>query len=246
MGGSLTKLTIETYKDNTYQNTSKVSEKAFEAFINPTGYSMTYKTKFKSIQADGTPDASLGYVASPPTDLQLEFLFDGTGVTQANSGNKLLNTIAEKLSNKNAFERKAVVDQISDFYSATGKMDGKIHKPYEVIISWGELQFKGILSELTLEYKLFNNEGKPLRAIGKAKFSESISQELSNKQVKKESPDLTHKRTIKAGDTLPLMAQRIYGDPKYYLEVAKANGLINFRQLIPGQEIYFPPIAKTS
>jgi hypothetical protein len=37
------------------------------------------------------------------------------------------------------------------------------------------------------------------------------------------------------------MTERIYGDSKYYLEVAKINGLINFRQLIPGQELFFPP-----
>ncbi len=37
---------------------------------------------------------------------------------------------------------------------------------------------------------------------------------------------------------------RIYGDSKYYLEVAKANNLTNFRKLTPGQEIFFPPIQK--
>uniref|UniRef100_A0AAU6WLI4 LysM domain-containing protein n=1 Tax=Chryseobacterium endophyticum TaxID=1854762 RepID=A0AAU6WLI4_9FLAO len=64
--------------------------------------------------------------------------------------------------------------------------------------------------------------------------------------MKKNSPDLTHKRTIQDGDTLPLMTERIYGDSKYYLEVAKVNNLINFRQLVPGEELYFPPIEKIS
>ncbi|MFP9114611.1 CIS tube protein [Flavobacterium sp. RHBU_3] len=246
MVGPLKKLKISTYKDNTYKATSLISETAFEVFINPTSYSMTYKTKFSEMQANGTPNVSAGFVASPPTDLQLEFLFDGTGVTQENSGNKLVNSIAEKLSNKKAFAIKKVETQISDFYKATGKMDGKIHKPYEVVITWGTLEFKGTLSEFTLDYKLFDNEGNPLRAIGKAKFTESLSEELMNKTVKKESPDLTHKRIVKASDTLPMMCQNIYGDPKYYLEVAKVNGLVNFRQLTPGQEIYFPPVAKTS
>ncbi|MEC5174011.1 nucleoid-associated protein YgaU [Chryseobacterium nepalense] len=93
---------------------------------------------------------------------------------------------------------------------------------------------------------MFTNEGKALRAIGKAKFSESISKELAAKEENKQSPDLTHKRTVQDGDTLPLMTERIYGDSKYYLEVAKANGLVNFRQLKPGSELYFPPIEKRS
>ncbi len=42
------------------------------------------------------------------------------------------------------------------------------------------------------------------------------------------------------------MCYRIYGDPKYYLEVAKVNGLGNFRFLKPGTDLIFPPIEKTS
>ena len=61
---------------------------------------------------------------------------------------------------------------------------------------------------------------------------------------KKSSPDLTHERVVKEGDNLPLMTYRIYGDPKYYLEVARVNGLTNFRKLTPGQKIVFPPIEK--
>jgi hypothetical protein len=246
MKGMLTKLKIDTYKDDSYRSDGKINTKAFEAFINPTGFSMTYKTKHNTDQAQGKSKASLGYIASPPSDLQLEFLFDGTGVTELNSGNKLINTIAEKLGKKDAFIKKTVEKQIEDFYNATGKLNGPIHKPYNVEITWGDLSFRGVLSEFTLDYKLFNNEGKALRVIGKAKFSESISPELEAKQAKTESPDLTHKRTVQAGDTLPLMTERIYGDSKYYLEVAKVNGLINFRTLIPGQELFFPPLAKVS
>ncbi|NOR75025.1 MAG: LysM peptidoglycan-binding domain-containing protein, partial [Draconibacterium sp.] len=60
------------------------------------------------------------------------------------------------------------------------------------------------------------------------------------------SPDLTHVIIVKEGDTLPLMAFSIYGDPKYYLEVAKANSITNFRKLKVGQQIFFPPINKVS
>jgi nucleoid-associated protein YgaU len=42
------------------------------------------------------------------------------------------------------------------------------------------------------------------------------------------------------------MCFRIYGDSKYYLDVAAANGLDDFRSLTPGAEIRFPPIDKTA
>lgn len=239
MRGAIQKLTIGTYENSDYEK--RVQSGAFKAFINPTGFSMTYKTKYNKDQADGNSKPNLGYTSSASPDLQLEFLFDGTGVTEANSGLKLINKIKGK-----SFAKTAVTKQIEDFYKATGELEGSIHKPYNVILNWGSFEFKGVLSELTLEYKLFDNEGQPLRAIGKATFSESTSPKLAGKIEDKQSPDLTHKRTVQAGDTLPLMTERIYGDSKYYLEVAKVNNLVNFRQLKPGQELFFPPLEKVS
>ncbi|KAB1231334.1 CIS tube protein [Chryseobacterium viscerum] len=239
MRGELQKLTIGTYENSDYDK--RIANHAFKTFINPTGYSVTYKTELEPGQALGTAKADLKYVASPSTDLLLEFLFDGTGVTEAYTGNKLINKIKGKL-----FEKTSVKKQVTDFYEATGKVAGPIHKPYNVILNWGDFEFKGVLAEFTVEYKLFDNKGQPLRAIGKAKFSESISPKLEAAEKKNNSPDLTHKRIIQDGDTLPLMTERIYGDSKYYLEVAKVNGLINFRQLIPGDELYFPPLEKIS
>jgi len=239
MGGAIQKLTIGTYENSDYDK--RIENGAFTAFINPTGYSVTYKTELESKPPPGAAKTDAKYVASPSTDLQLEFLFDGTGVTEAYSGNKLINKIKGK-----AFKKTSVKDQVDAFYKATAQVAGPIHKPYNVILNWGDFEFKGVLAEFTIEYKLFDNEGQPLRAIGKAKFSESISPKLEAAEQKKSSPDLTHKRTVQAGDTLPLMTERIYGDSKYYLEVAKVNNLINFRQLMPGQELYFPPLEKTS
>lgn len=239
MKGALQKLTIGTYENSDYDK--RIENHAFTAFINPTGYSVTYKTELETPLLPGAAKTDAKYVASPSTDLQLEFLFDGTGVTEAYTGNKLINKIKGK-----AFKKTSVKDQVDAFYKATGQVAGPIHKPYNIIINWGDFEFKGVLAEFTVEYKLFDNEGKPLRAIGKAKFSESISPKLEAAEKKNTSPDLTHKRTVQAGDTLPLMTEKIYGDSKYYLEVAKVNGLINFRQLISGQELFFPPLEKVS
>ncbi|NIF06621.1 LysM peptidoglycan-binding domain-containing protein [Chryseobacterium sp. Tr-659] len=239
MGGEIIKVKIGTYKDNGYK--SIIDSDAFVALINPTGFSFTRKIEYNTTQETGASGTNSKYVKTPPQSLQLEFLFDGTGVTEAYTGNKLINTIKNK-----KFTHDTVTAQLNRFYEATGDFKGPIHKPYNVIIIWGKFEFKGALTEFTVDYKMFNKDGTPLRAIGKATFVEGISQELIAQKDKKSSPDLTHKRTVQAGDTLPLMTEKIYGDSKYYLEVAKVNGLINFRQLIPGQELYFPPLEKVS
>ncbi|KUJ55332.1 CIS tube protein [Chryseobacterium aquaticum] len=234
------KVTIQTYKDNSYGNKESV---VFTALINPTGFSLTHKVEYNTERKEGANATNAQFIKKSPQILQLEFLFDGTGVTKDNPGNKLINKIKEGFG-KESFSKVAVEQQLIDFYSATGDFNGTIHKPYTVIVTWGKFKFEGSLTEFTIDYKLFNKDGTPFRAIGKATFLESISEELAARMANKSSPDLTHKRTVQDGDTLPLMTERIYGDSKYYLEVAKVNGLINFRQLKPGTELYFPPIEK--
>jgi len=110
---------------------------------------------------------------------------------------------------------------------------------------WGTLIFKGRATEVSINYKLFNANGEPIRAIVKVKFKGSIEEKLRIAKENKSSPDLTHERIIKAGDTLPLMCQRIYGEARRYVQVAEYNGLTNFRSLLPGQRLLFPPIEKT-
>ncbi|MEP0266728.1 LysM peptidoglycan-binding domain-containing protein [Dokdonia sp.] len=240
MEGELAKLEIATYTDSGYK--TKVGSNAFNAFINPQSYSVRFKNNFDTKRSVGQQKDNYKYTSSDSPDLDLEFLFDGTGVVQQNSGNRLLNI----LSGGSDFVKETVKGQIDKFIKATGEYEGTIHKPYNVIISWGDFEFKGVLLELTIDYKMFTPDGKPLRAIGKAKFHESISPELAEAEAKSSSPDLTHTRMVKAGDTLPLMVERIYGDDKYYLEVARINNITSFRQLQPGTEIFFPPIEKVS
>jgi len=45
------------------------------------------------------------------------------------------------------------------------------------------------------------------------------------------------------GDTLDLIADNNYDDPSYYLQLARANRLKNFRKLKPGMRLILPPIS---
>ena len=99
---------------------------------------------------------------------------------------------------------------------------------------------------MDITFKLFKSDGTPLRATATAKFKGFIEDNLRVALENNTSPDLTHVRIVTEGDTLPLMTYRIYGDSKYYLEVAKVNKITNFRKLKVGQQIFFPPIEKVS
>ena len=122
---------------------------------------------------------------------------------------------------------------------------GDIHSVPYVKLIWGDFLFKGRLQNLEITYTLFKSDGTPLRAKAAATFRRSISDNTREKQENKSSPDLTHIRTVRAGDTLPAMARNIYEDDQYLahcIMLAKHNGLTHFRDIKVGQEISFPPL----
>jgi Contractile injection system tube protein len=135
---------------------------------------------------------------------------------------------------------------IETFKKVVYDYKGEIHQPPFLIIQWGELLFKCVLREMSINFKLFRPDGTPLRASVKAKFTSTVENELRVRQQSNASPDITHVRIVKAGDTLPMLAYQIYEDSSYYIQVARANNLLNFRNLVPGTKIFFPPIEKTN
>jgi nucleoid-associated protein YgaU len=99
-----------------------------------------------------------------------------------------------------------------------------------------------VLKSYTLTYTLFKPDGTALRATIDAQFTESIDYADKINMASPNSPDLTHFRTVRAGDTLPLMTYNIYGDSSYYLKVAKSNLLNSVYGISPGDSIAFYPL----
>ncbi|MEQ9369570.1 MAG: hypothetical protein RIG63_11150 [Coleofasciculus chthonoplastes F3-SA18-01] len=217
----LEKLKIYVYKD---KKQIGVPQDTFEVMFNPESYSLKYENKYQEHQGMNTSGSSLKYALSKPTHLSLTLILDGTGVTPGG--------------------RKDVYKEVNRFLTLTTHMDGETHEPKSLKIEWGDLIFNCRLGSVDIKYTLFNRSGQPLRAELQTEFSGDIEDSKRVKQENKNSPDLTHKRIIKAGDNLPLMANQIYGDPAYYIQLAAANNLNNFRKLNVGTSISLPPTTK--
>lgn len=239
MSGELIKLQIKAYRDEQFNN--EVANGEFTTLLNPEKYVFKYKVEQNSSQASGTSTSSPKYNRTPPEDLELEFIFDRTGVLMNYGASSSADD--DELS---ADEGMGIADDVDTFKRVVFDYNGDEHRPNYLIISWGALLFKGVLTEMDITFKLFSPDGKPLRATANAKFNGFIEDNLRVAIENNSSPDLTHVRTVKEGDTLPLMTHRIYGSPRYYLEIAKANKITNFRKLRVGQKIFFPPIEKVS
>ncbi len=229
----LTKLTITAFSSADFDKPAESERKKFTVVTNPENFSRTVKIEWEEPKAEGTSSTNPTFKSMTASDLEISILFDGTGILQS--------TGIEDVDPKKI---DSVVKQISDFEAVVFDYDGENHKPNHVIIQWGALYHKGVLSNISYEYKLFDPDGAPIRAIAKVTFKNAESDKLRSTKEKKSSPDLTHLRMVVAGDTLPNLSNKIYGDSKYYLEVAKANNLTNFRKLTPGQQLTFPPIDK--
>ena len=99
--------------------------------------------------------------------------------------------------------------------------------------------------KIDIDYKLFNPSGYPIRAFVTLTLEKILSKDEQMATENKKSPDLTRIYITKAGDTLPLLCYSIYGDSKYYIEVAKVNKIRAFRSLTLGEKIVFPPLQKS-
>ncbi len=225
------KMLILAFADSQKAESGGVAEAddSFEALINPETYTLAYKLKFsQNGQGQGTSGTQLKYEYTAPAELTFEFLFDNTGIIDGSP-------------------RESIADDLKKFKALLVDYKGDAHEPRHFKLVWGENSiFKGRVTSVEITYKLFRADGTPTRATAKVSFKASIEEEKRAARENRQSPDLTHARLVKLGDTLPLLCYEIYGDPRYYLQVAARNGLNDFRKLTPGTTLRFPPIAKAS
>jgi hypothetical protein len=225
--GKLEKMLILAFADSQKVEKGGVidADDVFEALINPESYTLEYKLKFsESGQGQGTSGKQLKYEYTEPEEISFEFLFDNTGIIDGKP-------------------RDSIAGDITRFKKVVVEYKGDTHEPRHFKLGWGENYiFKGRVTELSITYKLFRPDGTPIRAIARVKFRSSIEDLKRVNQEDRGSPDLTHVRQVKAGDTLPLMCAGIYEDPAFYIQIARRNRLDNFRSLKPGTPIVFPPI----
>lgn len=218
--GALEKLVIKAYEKPDYSG-QPIGE--FESYVNPSEITLSYEIEYDAAQGSGTTSSRMNFKKQKPGDMSLTFFIDGTGANGS---------------------RIDVQQKIEEFQTVTG-YNGNIHRPNYLKVVWGTLQVKRcVLKSASIAYKLFRPDGIPLRAVITAGFSDNSDDQTRVAMAQDQSPDLTHMRLIKAGDRLPVLCEQIYGDPAYYIDVARANRIDHFRALQPGTKIFFPPLEK--
>lgn len=230
--GKLNKMLITAYEPSSAGGPSVLSSESYEAWVNPECFKIDYAVQYANRRIQGKSGTEPRYAQTVPPKYHFELWFDST-IATAEAASPLSNAMD-------------VLKELKTFNSLVYDFDGDRHSPKRVHICYGTIEMDAVLVEMNIEMKLFDKSGNPIRAIAKVKFQEAISNQQRESRDKTNSPDLTHLRIVEVGDTLPLMADRIYGDASLYLEVARVNNLTNFRTLKPGSQLFFPPINKTA
>lgn len=201
----------------------KTTGTSFKVMLNPDGYSREWRIQYSDKEANGSTASEKKFSRIEPSKLTLKkIIIDGTGTVSTGG--------------------LSVTDRIDELKAIVCKYNGDKHEPNWIQVKWGSLIFVGRLSSLSVDYTLFKRDGTPLRAEVAMTFGGARSKEEAKKKANQSSPDLTHLVEVNAGDTLPLMCHRIYGDSEYYRDVARINNLSGLMTLMPGITLCFPPL----
>ncbi len=237
--GKLVKLTIYAFEDPEQANDAETKApesfedaNVFEALYNPASYSASYALKYTESKELAGSQREMRYNGYDTTTYSFDLILDGTGASVPDVG---------IYSGKD--KQKTVPQMVDKFMAVAYGFDGNTHRGSYLQLRWGASTIaKCVLASASITYELFKPDGTPLRAKIACSFKEYSYKELKDAEGKVRSPDMTHIRVVKQGDKLPLMCERIYGDANLYPQVARHNKLRNYRNLKPGQKIYFPPL----
>ncbi|MEI7869478.1 MAG: hypothetical protein WCI11_16440 [Candidatus Methylumidiphilus sp.] len=212
---NLTKLKI-----SSYTNIERTADPLFfEAQFNPESLSTKFTTKYDKPQGIGESGKVLTYINNPPMEMKLKLVLD------------------------NIFDKdKDIKNRVEDFLKNTWVPHSDPHQPRYLKFEWAGINFPCRLGSVDIKYTRFGRTGVPTAAELDIVL---LGDDEKNRRILKDnfsSPDLTHLRIVRSGDTLPLLCQDIYGDSCYYPVVALANDLDDFRNLQPGTKLYFPPL----
>jgi LysM repeat protein len=194
--------------------------------FNPNRLSLTKTTEWRRTPSRMAGQSALPeFVGSGPRSLSLEVFLDATA------------------THDNSVE-KAVEQLMTACVPTPSSLARKTPASPWVRFDWGSSRttsFNGVLSSLSVSYTLFDVDGKPLRATCALTIEEaSVDPPGQNPTSGSLEARSTHR--VVAGDSLPLLAWREYGDATAWRTIAEANGIDDPMVLVPGAELIVPAL----
>jgi hypothetical protein len=195
--------------------------------FNPNKLALSKSVEWRRKPARMAGQASLPeFVGSGPRSLSLDVFLDATA------------------EHDNSVEERVEKLMIACVPTKASLRKKKPASPW-VRFEWGtakSVSFDGVLSSLSVDYSLFDVDGKPLRATCSLAIEEAgTGTPGQNPTSGSREARRTHR--VVAGDSLPQLAWREYGDATAWRVIAEANDIDDPMVLVPGMELLVPGVA---
>lgn len=196
-----------------------------EVMFNPNEYTFNKQNVWIQGGSSGKDMPQLEFSGGQPATLQMQLFFD---------------TYAQHED-----VRVAYTDRIWELMLVDSDlMDQKTGKarPPMVRFQWGRSwSFDAVIASVSQRFTLFLNDGTPARAT----LDVSFQQIKDSRQLKPQNPSSggaggERSWTVRAGDSLPWIAYKTFGDPSRWRLIADHNRLKNVRRLTPGTLLEIP------
>jgi nucleoid-associated protein YgaU len=210
------------------------------AQYNPTEITFNKGAQIAEIAIPGLDSPILQFVRGQNETLSIDLFFDTTEGGTAGA------------------DLQPVTERTDAFYQLI-KIDRTTHAPPVVEMTWGpnnlpgsklteqwasqnRSSFRCLVESVQQRFTLFSPEGVPLRATLSVRLKEYRTLSEQVEQIRYESRDRTHRRTVRRGDTLAGIAGEVYDDPRLWRAIADHNSLVDPEELPEGRVLEIPPI----
>lgn len=228
----LTKAKFKVFKqDETFET--------IDVLYNPNALTFTKKPKLADINIPGLDAPLKQFVRGETETLKIELFFD---TTEGGTG-----------------ARATSVTTLTDPFYGLTKIDPTTHAPPICSFIWGakfpgdrlpemhqnqrRTEFKGLVTDVRQDFKLFSPSGTPLRAVLSLEMDEYRPLHEQIRQLNLQSSDHTRAHVLERGESLSSVAWQHYRNPAEWRRVADANGITDPRRVAPGRTLVIPPVA---
>lgn len=211
--GELEHAKIKVFKEN--------GEEEFEVMFNPSDYVVEKSNLYSWTRVPGLQSPIAQYLGGEAQTLKVNLFFD----TYSNDKQ----------------EKEDVRIYTKKIYGLMN-VEGGLHAPPLCQFSWGSLNFKGIVENVSQQFTMFIETGIPVRAMLSVSFKAVLSLEEMQKNPPLESPDRTKHRMLNQNEQLWMLAAQEYDNPGMWREIARANDIYNPRLLKTGKHLKIPAL----
>ncbi len=204
------------------------------AQFNPSEYRIVERTQYSEEQRRQENAPSVQYTGKPLSTLNVKLYFDCDVITSVSSA---ISGAVEFLTGADGKDISKTIKRLTDLTI----IKGEDHEAPEVEFIWGTTDFSGYAESVAVTYTMFDNHGKPLRAIVDLTIR-GTNGYITMKASPLQSPDRTKARIMTEDNSIWNIAKKEYGDVREWRRIADANGIMNPLDIPVGEVLRVPSI----